>query len=290
VTIESTYKGATYQTMSGTSMATPHVVGVAALIRSYHPTYTVDEVETALEITALDLGAPGRDDIFGNGRIQAADAVAWVAPDVTPPTASLKTPLAGATNVGETVRPTVGFSENVTGADDTTISLVTSTGVPVAAKATYDAATWRATITPAATLASRTKFVVKIGAGIADLAGNLLSAKAFSFTTGDHIAPTVINVNPAAYSTGVWRGVNPRVRFSEDVRGVSSTTIWMRNLRTGLRVSVTVRYDPSTHIATIDPAQRLAAMTWYSVKVRSLIHDLAGNAVATSSFKFQTRA
>ena len=290
VTIESTYKGATYQTMSGTSMATPHVVGVAALIRSYHPTYTVDEVETALEITALDLGTPGRDDIFGNGRIQAADAVAWVAPDLTPPTASLKTPLGGATNVGETVRPTVGFSENVTGADDTTISLATSAGAAVAATVTYDAATWRATITPAATLASRTKFVVKIGAGIADLAGNPLSAKSFSFTTGDHIAPTVNNVYPAGYSTGIWRGVNPRVRFSEDVTGVSNTTIQLLNLRTGQRVTVAIRYDAKSHIATIDPAHRLAANTWYRIQVRPLIHDPAGNAVAAVYSRFQTGA
>ena len=290
VTIESTYIGATYQTMSGTSMATPHVVGVAALIRSYHPTYTVDEVETALEITALDLGAPGRDDIFGNGRIQAADAVAWVAPDVTPPKASLKTPLGGATNVGETVRPTVGFSEEVTGADATTVSLASAAGAPVAATVTYDAATRRATIRPAAMLASLTRYVVAIGGGVADLAGNGLAPTTFTFMTGDHIAPTLINVYPTGYSTGVSRWVSPRVRFSEDVRGVSSTTIWMRNLRTGLRVSVTVRYDASTHIVTIDPAHRLAAMTWYSVKVRSLIHDPAGNAVATSSFKFQTRA
>ncbi len=290
VTIESTFKGATYQTMSGTSMATPHVVGVAALIRSYHPTYTVDEVETALEITALDLGAPGRDDIFGNGRIRAAEAVAWVAPDVTPPTASLKTPLSGATNVDETVRPTVGFSENVTGADDSTISLATSAGAAVVATITYDSATRRATIVPGATLASRTKYLVAIAAGIEDLAGNPLSPKSFSFTTGDHIAPTVINVHPAGYSTGIWRGVNPRVRFSEDVRGVSTTTIRLWNMRTGLRVSVAIRYDTTTHIATIDPAHQLAAMTWYRVQVQSLIHDPTGNPVGTYYFKFQTGA
>ena len=290
VTIESTYKGATYQTMSGTSMATPHVVGVAALIRSYHPTYTVDEVETALEVTAKDLGAPGRDDIFGNGRIQAAEAVAWVAPDVTPPTASLKTPLGGATNVGEAVRPAVGFSENVTGADGSTIGLATSAGAAVATTVTYDSATRRATIAPVATLASRTKYVVTITAGITDLAGNPLTATSFSFTTGDHIAPTVINVHPAGYSTGVWRGVNPRIRFSEHVLGVSSSTIRMWNLRTGQRVVITVRYDSATHIASIDPAHRLSAMTWYRVQVQSLIHDPAGNAVGTIYFKFQTGA
>jgi subtilisin family serine protease len=288
VTIESTYKGATYRTMSGTSMATPHVVGLAALIRSYHPTYTVDEVESAMEVTAKDIGAAGRDNYFGYGRIQAAEALAWVAPDVIPPTARLSSPTNGSTNVGETARPVVGFSEDVAGADDATIALATAGGAPVAASVTYSSATRRATIAPAATLASRTKYVVTIAAGIADLAGNPLGPRSFSFTTGDHIAPTVINVHPAGYSTGVWRGVNPRVRFSEDVRGVSSTTIRMWNLRTGKLVTVSIRYDAKTHIASIDPAHSLAAMTWYRVQVRSLIHDPAGNAVATLYFRFQT--
>ena len=255
MTIESTYTGATYQTMSGTSMATPHVVGVAALIRSYHPTYTVDEVETALEITARDLGAPGRDDIFGNGRIQAAQAVAWMAPDVTPPTASLKSPLGGATNVGETVRPTVGFSENVNGADGSTISLATAAGAHVAAVVTYASATRRATIVPAAILASRTKYFVTIAAGIADLAGNPLSATSFSFTTGDHIAPTVTWVHPAHRSTGVSRWVSPRVVFSEKVTNISRDTVRLKNMRTGRSVAVVIHYDSATHGVTIDPSR-----------------------------------
>ena len=288
VTIESTFKGATYQTMSGTSMATPHVVGLAALIRSYHPTYTVDEVVSAMELTAKDLGTTGRDDYFGYGRIQAADALAWVAPDTIPPTARLTVPTNGSINVGETARPIVGFSEDVTGADDATIGLTNAGGTPVAASVTYDSATRRATIAPAATLASRTKYIVKVAAGIADLAGNPLGAKSFSFTTGDHIAPTIINVHPAGYSTGVWRGVNPRVRFSEGVTGVSTTSIRMWNMRTGQQVAVAIRYDAKTYIATIDPAHALAAMTWYRVQVRSLIHDPAGNAVTTSYFRFQT--
>ena len=95
-------------------------------------------------------------------------------------------------------------------------------------------------------------------------------------------------MHPAGYSTGVWRGVNPRVRFSEGVTGVSTTSIRMWNLRTGQQVAVAIRYDAKTYIATIDPAHALAAMTWYRVQVRSLIHDPAGNAVTTSYFRFQT--
>ncbi len=66
-----------YGVGSGTSMAAPHVAGVAALILSAWPAYTPDQVETALESTAVDLGPGGRDDLFGHGRVNAAASVAF---------------------------------------------------------------------------------------------------------------------------------------------------------------------------------------------------------------------
>src|SRR4029079_9925380 len=107
-------------------------------------------VETAMELNALDLGTPGRDDIFGYGRIQADLAVAWIAPDFVPPTATLSSPASGATGVSEFADPTITFSEDVIGADGAPISLATAGGSPVASGVTYDAATDRSTITPAA--------------------------------------------------------------------------------------------------------------------------------------------
>ena len=68
---------ACYLPRSGTSMAAPHIAGVAALVLSAWPTDTPDEIETALESTAVDLGTPGRDDTFGFGRVNAAAAVAY---------------------------------------------------------------------------------------------------------------------------------------------------------------------------------------------------------------------
>jgi subtilisin family serine protease len=52
-------------------MATPHVSGLAALLWSLAPSLTVDQVESIIESTADDLGAPGKDDYFGYGRINA---------------------------------------------------------------------------------------------------------------------------------------------------------------------------------------------------------------------------
>jgi thermitase len=74
-----------YAPSDGTSMATPHVAALAGLIRSVNPAETVDQVETTILSTAVDLGAPGRDDTFGFGRINAAAAVSLPPPDVIPP-------------------------------------------------------------------------------------------------------------------------------------------------------------------------------------------------------------
>ncbi|MEY2746967.1 MAG: hypothetical protein RL112_2009 [Planctomycetota bacterium] len=63
----------------GTSMAAPHVAGVAALVLAVDPTLTVAEVEAILLGTVVDLGAPGRDNIFGHGLVQADAAVAAAA-------------------------------------------------------------------------------------------------------------------------------------------------------------------------------------------------------------------
>ena len=61
--------------MAGTSMATPHVSGVAALVYSQYPNITPAAVEALIKSTAKDLGSTGRDDTFGAGLIQARAAL-----------------------------------------------------------------------------------------------------------------------------------------------------------------------------------------------------------------------
>jgi subtilisin family serine protease len=64
-----------YGTMSGTSMATPMVSGVAALIWSLHPNFTNYQVINYLLNSTDDLGAYGKDTIFGWGRVNAVKAL-----------------------------------------------------------------------------------------------------------------------------------------------------------------------------------------------------------------------
>lgn len=65
-----------YETISGTSMAAPHVAGLAALIKSAKPDWTAAQIKTHIEQTADDLGSPGFDPEFGHGRINVRRALA----------------------------------------------------------------------------------------------------------------------------------------------------------------------------------------------------------------------
>jgi subtilisin family serine protease len=63
-----------YAYYNGTSMATPHVSGVAALVWSHFPDCTGEQIRNALNKTAEDLGAAGRDVEYGYGLVQAKRA------------------------------------------------------------------------------------------------------------------------------------------------------------------------------------------------------------------------
>jgi subtilisin family serine protease len=59
--------------ISGTSMATPHVSGLAAMLLADKGVGN-GAVRSAIFNSAVDLGAPGKDALFGNGRISASRA------------------------------------------------------------------------------------------------------------------------------------------------------------------------------------------------------------------------
>jgi subtilisin family serine protease len=67
-----------YEAWGGTSMATPHVSGVAALIWSANPDWTNVEIREAMAATAMDLGDEGRDVHYGFGLVQAYDALEYL--------------------------------------------------------------------------------------------------------------------------------------------------------------------------------------------------------------------
>jgi serine protease AprX len=71
--------GSGYQRLSGTSMASPFVAGVAALMRAANPTLTPPQVKAILKETAIPFGRPGENNEFGAGRLDAYAALARAA-------------------------------------------------------------------------------------------------------------------------------------------------------------------------------------------------------------------
>jgi len=64
-----------YGKFSGTSAATPHVAGAAALLLSAVPELTPEHLARALQVTAVDYGEPGKDNLYGAGRIDVYKAL-----------------------------------------------------------------------------------------------------------------------------------------------------------------------------------------------------------------------
>lgn len=84
----STVSYGTVNKFNGTSSATPHVAGAAALILSAYPSYSPAQVQTFLQSRAIDMGTTGVDSIYGYGRLNlgaspAPLAVSSITPSLT---------------------------------------------------------------------------------------------------------------------------------------------------------------------------------------------------------------
>lgn len=75
VNVLSSYNTGGYTNLSGTSMASPHVAGLAALLRGQNPSWTSTQVRNRMTSCADDKGAAGRDNQYGFGRINLARAL-----------------------------------------------------------------------------------------------------------------------------------------------------------------------------------------------------------------------
>jgi hypothetical protein len=73
-----------YDEFQGTSMATPHVAGVAGLLYSVNPSLDQATIYQILKATSIDIGVAGKDIYYGHGLINAARAVAYVIEGFSP--------------------------------------------------------------------------------------------------------------------------------------------------------------------------------------------------------------
>jgi subtilisin len=76
VSVKSTYPfpASSYKTMSGTSMACPHVAGAVALVKQKFPMFTPAQIKFKLITSSSDLGVPGNDQTYGSGLLNCDKA------------------------------------------------------------------------------------------------------------------------------------------------------------------------------------------------------------------------
>ena len=104
----------------------------------------------------------------------------------------------------------------------------------------------------------------------------------------DDVAPVLKRHSPAAGAKRVKRRANIVVEFSETVRGVDRRSLRLANAKSGRVVRAKVT-KVSGAVWQLDPKGKLRKDTTYRVRVRSGIHDRAGNPLKTGTWKFHTK-
>ncbi len=265
--ILTTAVGGLYFMESGTSLASPVVAGVAALMLAANPSLSPTDIAQLLEITALDVGGNGYDIGYGFGRVNAFAAVSAAAnytppADTTPPTASITAPAAGSIVSGTAI-------VDVSAADDVGVVkvdlYVDGTLVGTDATVPYSFG-WD---TAVASNGSHT-----LQAVATDAAGNSGSSASVAVTVSntppDTTPPTVAISSPAAGAT-VSGTVTVSANASDNV-GVVKVDFYVDNVLVGTDASAPYAYSWNTTGASNG-----------SHTLKAVATDAAGNSASSAS-------
>lgn len=123
-----TTKTSNYGYLSGTSMATPYVTGVAAVIKGNWPTLTSSQIASIIFQTTDDIGAPGVDPIFGRGEVDITKALGPAGNTIVATKKFSVTPTAPGNSAGApaTIASVAGLNGDAAAA--TTLSKLGATG------------------------------------------------------------------------------------------------------------------------------------------------------------------
>jgi subtilisin family serine protease len=254
-----------YGYLSGTSMATPHVAGVVALIRAKNPTWARQQVEEQLLSTALDLGAPGRDDSFGYGRVRADLAVG----DTVPGGAITGTVSHGGGSLAGVSVSVPDHAPVLTAADGsyTVSGIVPSTYNVTYAKAGYSGQTVRATVLPSATTTQDVSLEIAVAVQSPTPKPVALSTPKVSGLASAHrgttLKGTLIPAHSKRLTVQVRRLVNHRWRaYGSTTVASDKTGSWHVRLRLR-RATYSVRV-----VSAADAVYSAGASSWRTVRVR----------------------
>jgi hypothetical protein len=266
VGILTTTRGGGYTTASGTSVASPVVAGVYALMMSAKPALQPATLDNILFSTALDLGSAGYDQYHGAGRVNAAAAVATAlqatASDTQPPAVAIATPTGG--KISGLVPVDVTASDNVA----------------VARTEVYVNGTLHTTDTqaPYGITLDTSKYpdgALNLQARAYDAAGNSASSSTVSLTVAnDTVPPTVSITNPASGST-VSGTVSINVAASDNQK-VAKISLTIDGKEVALSYGSTLSYSWTV------PKPKGATKKAGSSTITARAEDPAGNSATAS--------
>jgi subtilisin family serine protease len=275
-------------TMSGTSMASPHVAGAAALVLARQPGLLPADVASKLisaattgKISAATAGTPNR--------LLYADPSAAA---LSVPAVTAVSPVANSFSTAAAANVTATFGTAVQGVTGSSFVLRGPGGTVVPAAVTYSATTRTATLNPVANLANDAKYTAALTGGpaaIRNAAGTPLATTSWTFTTGP--APVITAMTPRPGATLVRRANNIAVTFSEAIQGAGTATVVLKNAATGAKMTATVSRNGTTDQWILNPSLTLSAWSKYTVSVTggaTAVRDLAGNPLKSASWTFTT--
>lgn len=306
-----------YVAISGTSFSSPNVAGVVGLLRARYPSWTNQQIVDRLLATVDDLGYTGKDARYALGRVNAFRALGGTPPALTHAQGDALesnnlSASAKALTLGVTARPTNYPAGDVdyfkvtaprAGRIDVSVTAVVDTSRASKSALPFDPVvqvmdaagrllgTWDDPGDSTAT--ERASVQVAAGASVTVRVANWFpngTTVAYGIlpTFVDNVAPAIAARTPDPSAAGVDADDPVTVQFSEDVTGVSTSTMALRN-GAGTVVPATVTYDAASRVATLRPSTTLAGYAGYSVTVSNSIRDVSGNAFASVSWTFSTR-
>ncbi len=224
----------------------------------------------------------------------------WTFTTVAPPpplAVSSATPASGASGVALSISPRVTFNRAIVPASLTasSVRLLAGGTTPVTAVVSYDAATRRVTVDPAADLDPSTAYTLRLGATIEGADGGTLGSVAdvtFTTTAGPPAPVAVTTVGPAPGSTDVPRAtaVDAVLSAPADPASVNGTSFTLTP-QGGSPVAAAVAYDAATRTATLTPSAPLAADTLYTARLTQDVTAPGGDPlVQEASWSFRTEA
>ena len=210
VSVWTTTRGGGYGGFSGTSAASPVVAGVYALLISAKPSLAPAALDDLLFSTALDLGASGKDQEFGAGRVNAAAAVQQALGSASPPP-DTQAPLVAITSPGNNQAASGLLAVDVMAQDNVGVSKV-----ELYAKNTLVATDTGAPYGFSLDTAPYGDGPLALYAKAYDAAGNPGTSSTVTVTVSNDTTPPTVNITNPAMGATVSGTVNVSVAASDD--------------------------------------------------------------------------